>query len=178
MRIISGKLGGLQFDSPSGHRTHPMSEKIRGALFNALGDISGLTFLDPYSGSGAVAFEAISRGAVHVTAIEIDKLASITIENNLKKLKPSPEKVKIIRANAVSWSELNPLKQFDVVVCDPPYDAVNADALEVLINHTKKGGVAVLSLPPHFVFAAPDGYSLLSTKEYGDARLFFYRRLN
>ncbi|MBX4199607.1 RsmD family RNA methyltransferase, partial [Candidatus Saccharibacteria bacterium] len=53
MRIISGQLKGRNFASPRGHKTHPMSDKMRGALFNILGDIEGLSFLDAFSGSGA-----------------------------------------------------------------------------------------------------------------------------
>ena len=61
MRVISGKFGGQLFDAPKGHRTHPMSEKVRGALFSVLGDISGLTVLDAFAGSGALSIEAISH---------------------------------------------------------------------------------------------------------------------
>jgi 16S rRNA (guanine(966)-N(2))-methyltransferase RsmD len=75
MRIIAGTLGGRTFESPHGRRTHPMSDKVRGSLFNTLGDIDGLTILDAFAGSGALAFEAISRGAEHVLAIEIDNRA-------------------------------------------------------------------------------------------------------
>ena len=53
MRVISGWLGGRIFESPHGHRTHPMSDKIRGAVFGVLGDIKGLTVLDAFAGSGA-----------------------------------------------------------------------------------------------------------------------------
>ena len=60
MRIIAGTLGGRNFDSKS-QATHPMSEKMRGALFNVLGDIDGLKVLDCFAGSGAIGFEAISR---------------------------------------------------------------------------------------------------------------------
>ena len=67
MRIIAGSLGGRVFKAPSGHRTHPMSEKIRGAIFNALGDISDLTVLDAFTGSGALCFEAVSRGVANAT---------------------------------------------------------------------------------------------------------------
>ncbi|MCB6771180.1 RsmD family RNA methyltransferase, partial [Veillonella atypica] len=49
MRIIAGQLGGRTFDAPRGHRTHPMGDKIRGALFNILGDISGLTVFDAFA---------------------------------------------------------------------------------------------------------------------------------
>ena len=72
MRIIAGYLGGRQFNSPRSNRTHPMSDKARGGLFNALGDISGLTVLDAFAGSGALSFEAISRGAESVIAVDID----------------------------------------------------------------------------------------------------------
>ena len=68
MRIIAGTLKGQQFQTPHSHKTHPMGDKIRGALFNVLGDIEGLSFLDAFSGSGALAFEAASRGAASVLA--------------------------------------------------------------------------------------------------------------
>ena len=86
MRIVSGQLKGQQFQSPHGHRTHPMAEKVRGALFNILGDIEGLTFLDAFAGSGALAFEAASRAAASVTAIDKDSSAHQIIEHNLKDL--------------------------------------------------------------------------------------------
>ena len=86
MRVVAGFLGGQIFESPHGHRTHPMSEKVRGAIFSALGDIKGLNVLDAFSGSGALAIEAISRGAKTATAVEVDKRAHQVIQDNLKKL--------------------------------------------------------------------------------------------
>ena len=86
MRIVSGALGGRTFDAPRGHRTHPMSDKIRGALFNMLGDIEGLQVADLYSGTGAISFEAISRGASNTIAIEADKVAYATIKKNIDQL--------------------------------------------------------------------------------------------
>src|SRR3954470_23836038 len=98
MRIIAGQLKGQQFQAPHGHKTHPMSDKMRGALFNVLGDIEGLTFLDAFAGSGALAFEAASRGAKAVTAIEIDNSAHKTIGQNIKALHISTQ-VKAVKAN-------------------------------------------------------------------------------
>src|SRR3569832_346990 len=119
MRIIAGRLGGRQFESPRGHRTHPMSEKVRGGLFNALGYISGLCFFDPFSGSGALAFEAISRGATDVTALELDQNAFTTIINNIKAL-GLVDKIKAMRKDAKSWSRQFKDTQFDVGRGEPP----------------------------------------------------------
>src|SRR5579883_2683533 len=106
MRIVAGTLGGRQFEAPKGHRTHPMSDKVRGALFNMLGDISGLTVFDAFAGSGALSFEAISRGAKSAVAVDIDKSAHKTILKNAKQL-GVPAQLKAIRANASGWSDNN-----------------------------------------------------------------------
>ena len=179
MRIIAGKLGGQQFKFPDNSRTHPMSEKARGSLFNALGDITGLTLLDTFAGSGAISFEAISRGAKNVVAIELDKKAHNSIQENIKQLlKDKSSSIKAFRVNASTWSVNNQDQQFDIVVCDPPYDEIKEDLLQKLANHTKIGGVVVFSLPPNTVIYLPSpNYRLLTTKNYGDATLVFYRKI-
>src|SRR3990167_3906944 len=149
MRIIAGALKGRQFNEPHRHKTHPMSEKVRGALFNALGDIEGLTFLDAFAGSGALGFEAISRGAKSVVAVEIDKSAHSQVLQNIRTLQIE-NGVKVIRANVGGWSIHNMEKKFDIVLLDPPYDQIKTELLQKLINrHVKEGGLAVLSYPGH-----------------------------
>ena len=176
MRIIAGRLGGRQFDSPSGHRTHPMSDKIRGALFNVLGDIEGLTVLDAFAGTGACGFEAISRGASYVVAIDVDKNAVQTIRDNAANLKIDSQ-MKIIQANTISWSENNPEAVFDIVILDPPYDDVKTSQLSTLVEHTKTGGLIIISLPPTVMLSlANEEYDLISQKSYGDATLSFCRK--
>ena len=87
MRVIAGTLGGRNFSSPHTRRTHPMSEKARGALFNALGDIHGLSVLDAFAGSGACSIEAVSRGVqTKSMAIDIDPEAVKTIAENIRSL--------------------------------------------------------------------------------------------
>jgi 16S rRNA (guanine966-N2)-methyltransferase len=178
MRIIGGTLGGRQFAAPRGHKTHPMSDKIRGALFNMLGDITGLTVLDAFAGSGALAFEAISRGASNATAIDVDKKAYLAMVTNIKSLGIG-DKVKITRANVSGWSDNNPQTTFDIILLDPPYDAPRRMALIKLADHAKPGGIVVLSLPPG---SKPDllksNFYHLTSKSYGDAELAFYKRRN
>jgi 16S rRNA (guanine966-N2)-methyltransferase len=116
MRIIAGKLGGRTFQAPKTNNTHPMSDKIRGALFNILGDLSGLTVLDAFAGSGAVGFEAISRGATHAYLIELDKDAYGTIKQNAKALGVE-DVVTVVRKNIKGWSNNNTQRFFDIVIC-------------------------------------------------------------
>lgn len=173
MRIIAGRYKGRIIHEAHGHRTHPMSEKIRGALFNALGDIEGLRVLDAFTGTGAVAIEALSRGAAHVTAVDEDKEAHRCATKNCKAL--SLEKyMQVTQANVSSWSERNPAILFDIVIADPPYDDVQEDVLQKLTRHVKSSGLYVLSLPAHSAFV-PIGCQLLTQKNYGDATLQFYR---
>ena len=175
MRIIAGMLRGRHFDSPSGRRTHPMSEKMRGALSNVLGDISGLSVLDCFGGSGALSFEAASRGAAQAVVVEINKAAHKVIGDNIQKLGLEAY-IKVIHANVSSWSDANPDAQFDVVLCDSPYDNPNLSLLQKLTRHVKTGGVVVYSLPPKVELSLTTNYQLLSTRSYGDAQLVFYRR--
>lgn len=154
-----------------------MSEKIRGAIFNALGDIEGLTVLDAFAGTGAISIEAISRGAAEAVALDSDKKAARTIKENIALL-GLEDKMRSSLIFAHSWSRRNQKKQFDIVVLDPPFGAVEPKELLQLGNHCKTGGIIVLSLPPDtgFLYASSQR-ELLSHKRYGDAELFFYRQL-
>jgi 16S rRNA (guanine966-N2)-methyltransferase len=175
MRIIAGTLGGRTFDAPKGHRTHPMSELVRGALFNALGELNNLSILDAYAGSGAISFEAVSRGAKHVTAIEVDKTAYQTIVHNIESLGLGLQ-IKATRANIAGWLQHNAGARFDVIICDPPYDNVESLVLVQLSSHLNNGGLFVCSLPPAASLILPGTFHKLSQKSYGDAALHFYRR--
>ncbi|CAN5337110.1 16S rRNA (guanine(966)-N(2))-methyltransferase RsmD [soil metagenome] len=176
MRIITGRLKGLTFDSPSGRRTHPMSDKIRGALFNAMGDLQGLTVLDAFAGSGALSFEAISRGAKSAVALELDKDAFRTIANNIEQLGVQ-DQVSVLRKNVKGWSRSNQHLQFDIVMADPPYDDIRPDLLQNLVQQVKPGGLMVISWPGKEPTRVFDGLSQLSANKYGDAQLVFYRRI-
>jgi len=177
MRIIAGSLGGRTFHEPRGHKTHPMSEKIRGALFNALGDIEGLTFLDAFAGSGALSFEAASRGASSVIAIEKDRASHSVIDRNIAELSLS-EIVHAVRANAGGWSIHNMEKKFDVVLLAPPYDYLQENLLATLTKrHTKAGGLMVLDWPGKKELPEFAKTKIIEKKNYGDAQLAFYRKI-
>ncbi len=177
MRVVAGTLKAQVFDAPRGHRTHPMSDKIRGALFNALGELDGLTVFDPFAGSGALSFEAISRGAKYVVALDIDPQAAAVMKKNAAKLNTG-SRIKITRAGVRSWLQTQPTKRFDVVLLDPPYDDLQEPALQAAAERCEVQGVVVLSLPPQSRVALPsDRFELIRDKQYGDAELHYYRRV-
>lgn len=174
MRVIAGSLGGRQFDSPGSFKTHPMSDKMRGALFNILGDIEGLSILDCFAGSGALSFEAISRGAAHAVAIDNDRAAQKTIQANCKAL-GLVKSVKLIAASANAWLKTNPEAQFDIVLCDPPYTDLQPNLINRLAGTVKPGGLLVLSWPNGQEPPELSGLALLNRRSYGDGSLIFYR---
>lgn len=174
MRIIAGDLGGRIFDSPPGNRTHPMSERARGGLFNTLGDVTGLSVLDVFAGSGALSFEAVSRGAASATAIDVDKSAAAIITQNAEKLGVGG-KVKAIRAGLSSWiaTTSNPL--YDLILADPPYDDLQVASLSKLADCLKPSGIFALSWPGKQEVPALSGLELLQANGYGDIQLAFYK---
>jgi 16S rRNA (guanine966-N2)-methyltransferase len=175
MRIIAGKLKGRAFNSPRLPQTHPMSDKIKGALFNMLGDLAGLTVLDAFAGSGAIGFEALSRGAISVVAIDVDRHAQQTIASNAQLLGVE-NLITVVRADADTWLSRTD-SSFDVVVLDPPYDKPQLTLLVQIANCTKPGGIVVVSLPPKIEVPLGANFKLLRSAAYGGARLWLYRCL-
>lgn len=174
MRVIAGRLGGRIFNSPHGHRTHPMSDKMRGALFNMLGDISGDTVLDAFAGSGALSYEAVSRDADSCVAIETDRNAQRTITENIASLQLD-DQVKLIRANARAWLSTTQ-DTFDLVLLDPPYDNLQASLLQELAARVGPGGRLVLSWPGGTEPPVLSDLKLMTSKQYGDGSLHVYER--
>jgi 16S rRNA (guanine966-N2)-methyltransferase len=153
-----------------------MSDRMRGALFNTLGELDGLTVLDAFAGSGALSLEAISRGAVSALAIDIDKEAYQAIVKNVEQLNLK-DRVTVMRKNISGWSRNNQHKRFDIVLADPPYNDIRPNVIERLFSNVKPDGLLVLSWPgsePVRQFAAAE---VVTNKKFGDAQLVFYRSI-
>ena len=104
---------------PKGIR--PTQDKVRKAIFDILGDISGLTFLELFAGSGAVGFEALSRGISELTLVECNPNSVLAIKRNIALLKASTAKLYYLEAEkAVKLMGLDK-KNFDIIFIDPPY---------------------------------------------------------
>jgi 16S rRNA (guanine966-N2)-methyltransferase len=120
MRVVAGEYRGRRLQAPRGTSVRPTSDRVREALFSILGDIEGLRVLDLFAGSGALAIEALSRGAASATLVENDRAALDAIRANLAPLEGA--NAEIVRADALAWlgGRRGP---FDLVFADPPYSS-------------------------------------------------------
>ncbi len=175
LRIIAGKFGGRYIDAPATGVTHPMSERVRAAMFNILGDLTGQSVLDAFAGSGSLGLEAISRGAASAIFIDKNKTAAAVITGNIASL--GAVGAKVIRSEAASWSANNPGARFDLVLCDPPYGAIQTATVEKLAGHLKKNGLMVLSHSGREPAPTVNGVVVVDKRSYGDAALAIYRRV-
>jgi 16S rRNA (guanine966-N2)-methyltransferase len=120
MRVISGTYRGRELVAPKGLQTRPTSDRVREALFSILGDVTGLRVLDLFAGSGALAIEALSRGAASATLVDSAQPAVAAIRRNLGALGIEAEVV-ARPASRFLLSARTHARQYDLVFIDPPY---------------------------------------------------------
>jgi 16S rRNA (guanine966-N2)-methyltransferase len=119
MRIIAGEYKGCSIKSLDGNSTRPTTDYFREVIFSTLFDVENLSVLDLYSGSGALALEAISRGASHATLVDGSESAVKTILSNVEKLK-CRDKVLVQKIKSETFVKKTDRK-FDLILIDPPY---------------------------------------------------------
>jgi 16S rRNA (guanine966-N2)-methyltransferase len=168
MRVIAGAHRGRPLRAPRGAATRPTSDRVREALFSILGDMRGLTVLDLFAGSGALAIEALSRGAAAATLVDRSGAAIEAIRRNLETLGIDAE---VVRADAVAWCEQakRRARQYDLVFLDPPYRHGS------LLGETLTTALGGVLTPGARVVAESDrreplglGLPLLDERRYGD----------
>jgi 16S rRNA (guanine966-N2)-methyltransferase len=120
MRVIAGAHRGRELSAPRGGATRPTSDRVREALFSILGDIGGARVLDLFAGSGALAIEALSRGAAEATLVDSSAAAVATIRRNLSRLGIDAQ---VQRGGAIDFLQRarRSSRQYDLVFVDPPY---------------------------------------------------------
>src|SRR4051812_32358762 len=147
MRITGGVNRSRALRAPRGTATRPTSDRVREALFGILGarfELSGLRVLDLYAGSGALAFEALSRGAAHATLVESGRDALEAIRANVEALKVATL-VRVVgqpveRAIRGLAEKSEP---FDLVLADPPYAEVPSGAAARALTSAVEAGILV-----------------------------------
>jgi 16S rRNA (guanine966-N2)-methyltransferase len=120
MRVIAGRYGGRTLHAPPGRGTRPTSDRVREALFSILGEITGVRVLDLYAGTGALAIEALSRGAARATLVDSGRPAREAIRRNLAQLGIEAE---IVADDALHFCvrAFRAARQYDLIFLDPPY---------------------------------------------------------
>ncbi len=118
--MIGGRLRGRRLVAPPGRETRPTSDRVREALFSILESVEGERVLDLFAGSGALAIEALSRGAAEATLVDSSATAVAAIRRNLSSLGLAAE---VRRAPALAYLERarGAERQYDLVFLDPPY---------------------------------------------------------
>ncbi len=174
VRLIGGTHGGRFIEAPDTTRTHPMSERIRGSLFNILGDVSDMSVCDAFAGTGAIGLEALSRGADSVLFIEKDRIAQKVILANIKTL-GFGQKAKLISSTVAGWDETTEPQTFDLIFADPPYHDMQLSTVSRLKKYLKPNGLMVVSYPGRESVPTVNGVVVVDKRSYGDAALAFYR---
>ncbi len=176
LRIISGLYGGRFIKAPDTSRTHPMSERMRGAMFNSLGDISGKSVLDAFAGTGAIGLEAISRGCDKVVFIERDRIAQKIIDENIADLDVI-DKSEVVKTSVSNWLKTAKISKFDLIIADPPYHDLQLSTVGRLVPYLKPKGLMILSHPGRESAPTVNGVVVVDKRSYGDAALAFYQTL-
>ena len=181
-RIIAGEAGSLTLKVPQG-ATRPTSERVREAIFSALShrvDLNGASVLDLYAGSGALGFEALSRGASSLIAVDQDRSAKIALRANqaiIEKALSRPVTISVRPQSVDSFlSSTEHLEGVDVVFIDPPYSVTNSDIEELLATLSGLLGPDVLVVVERSAKDPsprwPEGWECVAEKTYGDTSVF------
>lgn len=168
MRVVSGELRGRRIESPSGEATRPTTDKVREAVFNALGSTGLLVdavVLDLFAGTGAMGIEALSRGASHCVFVERDRRALDVLRRNIDSLGLGA-RAEIVAADAVSAAP----RAADIVIADPPY---GFDAWDRLVGAVTAGFVVAEADRP---VEAPEGWEAVRERRYGRTHVTFLAR--
>ena len=169
MRVVAGRYKGRTLHSPRGAATRPTSDKVRGAIFNVLGDIEGLHVLDLFAGTGALGIEALSRGAADAVFVDTD---TAVVERNLALIDGDGH---AYERDALRWLAQED-HRYDLVFLDPPYSS--APHLGEPLTRLLTG---VLSKNARIVTESDKrnplelGFPLEFERDYGDTRIRIHR---
>jgi 16S rRNA (guanine966-N2)-methyltransferase len=169
VRVVAGAFKGRTLQAPRGQRTRPTADRVREAVFSMLGPLDGLRVLDLFAGSGALAIEALSRGAAEAVLVERDPRALAAIERNLE---ATGAVAAVSRREALAWLRAYRGPPFDLVFVDPPYDAASRLAVplgEELPKVVSEGARMVIESDKRRPLELQ--LPLLRERTYGDTRI-------
>jgi len=183
MRIVGGRFKGHGLSSPKGDGTRPTSDRVRESIFNILAHgIAGFTLegtrvMDLFAGTGALGFEALSRGARFCQFVDESVDARGVIRNNADALGVIGQ-CKIWRRDATKLGPCAPQTPFNLIFADPPYGkGLGEQALASVMDGgwLAPGGVVVLEEAEKVAVRNVAGLTPVDTRIYGDTQVRFYR---
>ena len=177
MRIIAGSHRGRTLIAPKDRTVRPTTDRIREALFSkldAMGVIADARVLDLFAGTGALGFEALSRGAAHVTAVEQAPSSIRLITDNTKAL-GLENALTLLRKDATKPLSLP--HPATLVFCDAPYGKGLTEPALMAQRPALENCVCVVELDKRESFEAPDGYACEDERVYGDTKLVFLQTI-
>jgi len=153
----------------------PTPQRVRETLFNWMGqDLTGWRCLDAFAGSGALGFEAASRGAAEVVLLERDAELVASLRASQARLKAAA--LRIERADALAWMRGATSARFDLVLLDPPFgEGLHAPALAAAAPLVGPGGLIYLEAPQALA-SVPDGFTLWRQDRAGAVHYHLLRR--
>lgn len=182
LRVIAGEVGGLRLAAPPDVR--PTTDRAREALFSSLGaTVEEVAVLDLFAGSGALAIEALSRGAAFAVLVEQDRTAADACRQNLETTHLT-SRARVQATPVATFLERGPGLEapFGLVVCDPPYSTPADQVAAVLAHLAEPGWLApdavvvverqALGGPPEPEAWWPAGWQVRWERRYGDTLLF------
>ncbi|MGB4598671.1 MAG: 16S rRNA (guanine(966)-N(2))-methyltransferase RsmD [Trichlorobacter sp.] len=181
MRVISGTAGGLKLTSPTGTGTRPTADRVKEALFNILQShemlTSGVRVLDLFAGSGALAIEALSRGAAHATLVDKSRPALDALRKNLLHTKLADQATVLPLDVFQALDQLTrQCARFDLVLLDPPYAlGLQAKVLERITPLLSAKGMMVAEAASREPLPERVGRCWrIDRRVYGDTALEFF----
>lgn len=179
MRVIAGSAKGRKLLSVPGRRTRPITDRVKAALFDTLGQqVVGCRFLDLFGGTGSVGIEALSRGAAEAVFVEINRQALRTINENLRRTGLA-ERAHVVRGDAFAFLQRPDLEAFDIIYVAPPqYRGLWAKALQLIDSRpsllTENGQVIVQIHPKEMEPVELQHLELMDQRHYGSTSLLFW----
>ena len=178
MRIIGGEARGRRLVAPEGTDTRPTADKTRESLFSILvRDVPGANVLDLFGGTGALALEALSRGARSAVICDVSPQAVKTINSNAETVTKGNGSARVIKADYKAALERLRGEQFDLVFLDPPYRMESAYAYSAGFLRDNamlaEGAVIVAERAKQLEISWPEGLRLYDTRLYRDTAIDF-----
>jgi 16S rRNA (guanine966-N2)-methyltransferase len=182
MRIVAGSHRGRRLEAPADERIRPTSDRIRESLFNILdhklNGFAGKRVLDGFAGTGALGFEALSRGAACALFVDKNRDALALARRNAASLGLT-EKADFRLADLTRPPQS--AQQFDLVLLDPPYgQGLAGAALAALADAgwLAPDALAVIETDRAQPEIVPEGFATLDSRDYGRTRIVLARRLS